>query len=1006
MEKKLPRIWEVNEPYPDVISGALTEDIFAASLGAVKNGNAASIYQDPNEFFEKTHVTDALKDLIQLISQKLNNTHPEFNSVYKLETSFGGGKTHCLIALYHAFSKGEIESETFKEIIGEIELPKDVKIVCIDGSDYDAINGIEIENGLFVKTLWGDLAYQLNGKEGYNRIKKNDEKQVSPGAKQIETLIGDSPAIILIDEIANYFNKASGVVVGSSTLAKQTNTFLFDLLAALVNKPKVVVVLTLASSKDAFSEYTAEVNNVLNEAGSVVARKARILYPTKENEMYGVIRRRLFKKWDETAAKTIADAYFSMYESTDELNNKFKTKEYKDYLIMSYPFHRELIDILETRVSSYANFQRTRGALRLLARVISDIWNKKEEDVHIILPAYVALDNQRIKDELTGKIKKDDLIPVIHADIANTKGDAKAQLWNKDYLDKKMPPLASRMANTTYLYSLIIGEAKGMDQYTILGSIMTPGINPSVYFNLLNKMDQKFWYFRESNSRYYFHSEPTINKIIQDYMSIVDASKIRARIRATLENEFSGPLFTRYIQPNGPSDVRDDDKLKLMVLDYKYTSVDSKGDKTPHIINQIWNKARDEAPRIYKNTTFFIVADSNQISRLEDITREYEAYQKMDENREDLANLTKDQREKLEAKKKDIELSLKIAVANTYRFLYYPRNQMEVAELDPALIGESSKKRQKVIYELLKAEGKIQDSIKSNYAKSRAWPTHKKRESAKTFKDWFYQKFNLPIPTKLEVIKNTIRDGVKEKLWVYHKGNKVFVHDESISQVALTENEELILLQEAIKLGLVNEDGEKCATCKKWPCECEEKICSKCKSSPCKCEEKICPKCKSSPCKCEEIKKKILFKFNTGKGSADLMVKKLKEKIQHDKPDYISQLEITANTLTGGQSFITLFVHLPEFESLYLDLDINKSQETPSSVKKIKVDFSSEKEDYRDFFNSLKSFVESKKLSLEITLTLNFKEETSFSVINKFLTNLQNYTVEFNIKVAGKIIRK
>ena len=273
--------------------------------------------------------------------------------------------------------------------------------------------------------------------------------------------------------------------------------------------------------------------------------------------------------------------------------------------------------------------------------------------------------------------------------------------------------------------------------------------------------------------------------------------------------------------------------------------------------------------------------------------------------------------------------------------------------------------------------------------------------------DWFYQKFNLPIPTKLEVIKNTIRDGVEEKLWVYLKGNKVFVRNERISQVALTENEELILLPEAIRLGLVNESGEKCATCKKWPCECEiEEVCPKCKSSPCKCEEKICSKCKSSPCKCEEKERKKIFKFNTGKGSADLMVKKLKEKIQHDKPDFISQLEITANTLTGGQSFVTLFVHLPDFETLTIDLNIRRSEDTPSTVKKLQVNFSSEKEDYRDFFNSLKSFIESKNLSLDITLTLNFKEETIFSTIDRFLTNLQNYTIEYDIKVSGKIIQK
>ena len=113
-----------------------------------------------------------------------------------------------------------------------------------------------------------------------------------------------------------------------------------------------------------------------------------------------------------------------------------------------------------------------------------------------------------------------------------------------------------------------------MDEYTILGGIVTPGVNSSVYFNLLKRMDEKFWYFRESNGRYFFNSEPTINKIIQDYMSIVEASKIRSRIRTSLEKDFSGALFNQIIQPNGPSDVKDDDTLKLIVLDYKFTSID------------------------------------------------------------------------------------------------------------------------------------------------------------------------------------------------------------------------------------------------------------------------------------------------------------------------------------------------------------------------------------------------------------------------------------------------
>ncbi|MGQ4875761.1 MAG: ATP-binding protein [Promethearchaeia archaeon] len=995
MNNKLSRVWEVNEPYPEVLSGTLTEDIFAASLSAVKNGNAPSIYQDPNEFFEKTYVTEDLKVIIRSIAQKLNNTHPEFNSVYKLETSFGGGKTHCLIALYHTFSGKKINSQTFNNIIGEIKLPLNTKVVCIDGADYDPIKGNKVNDGFYIKTLWGDLAYQIDGIKGYNKIKENDERQVSPGAKTFEDLFGNRPILILIDEIANYLNKSSGVIVGESTLAKQTITFLFDLLASLATKPNIVIVLTLASSQDAFSNYTAEVNSVINEALSVISRKAKIVYPTKESEIYGVIRRRLFKKWENESARNVIDTYFSMYEETDELSHKYKTIQYKKLMLDSYPFHPELIDILETRISSFSNFQRTRGALRLLARVISDIWQKKEKDIHLILPAYVGLDNPLIRNELTGKLQRDDFLPVIQADIANDKEDAKAQIWDKEYLAKKLPPLPTRMANVVYLYSLIIGEAKGMDKFNLLGSILTPGINPSVYFNLLERMEEKFWYFRESNGRYFFNSEPTINKIIQDYMSIVESSKVRARIRILLEKEFSGSLFKTIIQPNGPSDVKDDDELKLIVLDYKYVYINSKDDKVPKIINQIWNTAKDGAPRIYKNTTYFVIADLNQISRLETVAREYEAYRKMEENKDDLANLSPDQREKLEAKKKDIELSLKIALANTYRFLYFPRNQMEVAELDPSSIGESRKSRQRIIYEILENEGKIKNIIKSTYAKSRAWPTHQKEINTITFKNWFYQNFRLPIPTKIEVIRNTIKDGIKEKLWVYYDGKKAYVHNEKLNQIVLSENEKLILLEEAIKRNLCNVDGEKCSKCKEWPCQCQDingKNIDKFRAK--KTKEK----------KDEKKERERLFRFRTGLGSADLMVKKLREKIQEENPTHILELEIQTNTINGTQSFITLFIHLPECESIILDSEIKRSNETPNTIKKIQIDFSGEKEEFIEFYNSFKSFIESKKLSIKSILTLYFNENTNFSIIDKFLSNLQNYSIEYDINIKGKIM--
>ncbi len=994
-EIKLPKVWEVNKPYPEVIQGTLTEDVFAASLSKVRAEKSELIYQDPNEFFEKTHVTDALSTLIQQVLEKLNGSHPEHNSVYKLETSFGGGKTHCLISLFHAFSGRKIESDTFKEIVGSRAIPSGVKIACLDGEEYNPEAGDVRDDGVIVQTLWGDLAYQLGGKEAYDSIKMNDKSRVSPGANSLEKIMGNDPILILIDEPAAYFSRAASVVVGGTTLSKQTVTFLFDLLSAVSKKPNAVVVLTLASSVDAFNEFTAEVNSAISQSESVVSRKAQIVYPTKESEIYGVVRRRLFKSWDEESGKKVVKNYFQMYSECDELNNKFKTKDYLKKMEISYPFHPELIDILENRVSSISTFQKTRGALRLLARVVADMWEKKEEDAHLIQPAFVDLDNQYVRNELTGKIQKGDLIPAIQADIANENGDAKAQLWNADYLSKKLPPIVTRVSNAIYLYSLIIAQdKKGMDGYTLLGSVLTPGIQASTFLTLLKKMDEEFWYYEESNGRCFFKSEPTINKIIQDYMAIVESSKIRARLTSKIEQLFRGPIFSIKSLPSGPSEVKDDENLKLIIIDYETTYVDSKDDKVPNIVNQIWNYSKDNAPRVNKNTTFFMVGDKNQIARMREIAKEFEAYQLMETKKEDLANLSKEQRNKLEIRKKNIEQNLIIAIFNVYRFLYYPKANLEVAELDPGAIGEASRSRQEIIKDLLGAEGKIKDKIKAAYTKSKAWPTHQVEVSTQVVANWFLQKFNLPIPAKTETIKKMVKDGVKEKIWVYLSDSKIYLKDDSISSVKISNDAKLIIFNEAVKRNLCNKDGERCQECKKWPCECVA--------------EPTEPKPGPGPKPGTRIKpvpkpRVQRYSYNTGKGLPEIIIRKLENDLEEKKPDTISELKLTTKTTTGAQSFITLIVHLPPANKIIVDFEGNKSSETVSTITQAKFDFAGSPQDFREFFNGIKSFIDNKKLSQSVSMTMSFNDE-KISILDKFFSNLKAYnTIEYDMSVIGKI---
>ena len=98
-------IFELALPRDEVLQGDLREDMFAARLRDVMERTADDIYKHPNRFFENTFPTDGLKTLLNEVLGRLTGQAPSKNPIIRLETSFGGGKTHNLIALYHALTQ-------------------------------------------------------------------------------------------------------------------------------------------------------------------------------------------------------------------------------------------------------------------------------------------------------------------------------------------------------------------------------------------------------------------------------------------------------------------------------------------------------------------------------------------------------------------------------------------------------------------------------------------------------------------------------------------------------------------------------------------------------------------------------------------------------------------------------------------------------------------------------------------------------------------------------------
>jgi predicted AAA+ superfamily ATPase len=172
--------------------------------------------------------------------------------LFLLQTGFGGGKTHTLISLFHLckWGKGAINSPFTQNLLQSTGVPEfeSASIAVFTNTTNDAANGRHVEAGVHIQTIWGEIAYQLGGKEAYEIVRKNDEQLIAPAGIFKKVLEHCKPALILIDELADYCVKASARKAGDSSLADQTISFMQELTEAVAGTNNCVAVITLPAS--------------------------------------------------------------------------------------------------------------------------------------------------------------------------------------------------------------------------------------------------------------------------------------------------------------------------------------------------------------------------------------------------------------------------------------------------------------------------------------------------------------------------------------------------------------------------------------------------------------------------------------------------------------------------------------------------------------------------------------------------------------------------------------
>lgn len=674
------RPWfRVVNPHLDIREGRLDESIFAANLAEVASGNGREIYNNPTVFFSKTYYTQGLKNVAKTVIKGLNGNADAENRVISLQTGFGGGKTHTLISLYHLCKMGSraTHSASMQELLGYTGVPEfdSAHIAVFTNSTNDAANGRKTEDGILIQTIWGELAYQLGGKDAYEIIRKNDEQLIAPAGLFRQVLDQCQPALILIDELADYCVKAAARPAGSSSLADQTISFMQELTEAVAGTNHCVAVITLPASPQEVGN-TPEAQSILSSLQKRVSRVGADTQPVADDEIYEVIRRRLFEDTgDPVALEATAAKYLDLYHQyAMELPGNATRSEYKKKIIKSYPFHPELIDVFRVRWASHHDFQRTRGVLRLLAAIVSDLWQRQQSLNGGNLLIHPGMVNFANLDALSGQLKKlygNGYDSVITADVAGSSSNAmkidhKKSEYGQWYLTQS---LSSVILMNSFGSE---GANKGISVPELKLSLMQPeGINHNSINGALDELESNAYYLYYSQSgaagkRYWFHTKPNINILINQAKGDIKELDVQAEIIRRIKEKSSGiSFFNVLVDPSG--DIPEQLRPTLIILGPNHLANPSQvNGHTKPFIEQLATK-KGNSERIYRNTLLFLLCSEQGIGRLNSDIREFLACQKI--SREYNAQLEREQRDDLKRRQDEANKQSETSIVASYSIL-------------------------------------------------------------------------------------------------------------------------------------------------------------------------------------------------------------------------------------------------------------------------------------------------------------------------------------------------
>lgn len=546
------------KPRAEVLSGDLKDAIFAADFGDVVSGHSGTpdVYSKPDLFFRNTHPARDLTRIVREVFAALSK-QDEPGLALRLSTGFGGGKTHTLLSLWH-LARNIGTSAIGTELLPATGRPSRVHVAAVDGAK--AGHPVFAQHGgVVVKSLAGELAYQFGGAGAVKKLGAADDVAAQPTEAALEAFLPDGPVLVLLDELVMYL---SGL---NDQGRKNTLNVVNKLVAIAARRPQTVLVVTDPGAQPAYAGESADLGKVLVAARALdelLGRKTSDFDPIG-TESAKVIARRLFESIEPPAAEATAKAYRALYarvadEHPGQIPAGAGTDEYARRILDSYPFHPRLLDTARDRLGALADFQRSRGVLRLFARIIRDVW-ERGEDVDLITAGDIDFASNRIRSDLLQRLNKEQFDAAVSADVIAHAGE----------LDNGKRGIHTRVASALMVESLPATTSAGLTPDDLTLAVLRPDEAGPEPIEALDHLIGTCWhtYPMDGGAGYQFRVEPNVRKQIEERRNRIPLADAESRVQTEAQQYFQGAAFKMRNWPEHANAVPDVAQFQVVLCD-------------------------------------------------------------------------------------------------------------------------------------------------------------------------------------------------------------------------------------------------------------------------------------------------------------------------------------------------------------------------------------------------------------------------------------------------------